>query len=156
MTVESTRTDQRVETEEFQHAFWAAKRAMAEASEAAFAKHGVGAGQRFILRCLWDEDGLPPGEIARRLDLATPTVTKATMRMEVAGLVVRRPHSTDRRLVGIHLTDRGRSLRAEIDREVERFTERALGSISDADRRHLVELLRTIRLNLAPRPRSHP
>ena len=96
-------------SDEFQAAFWAAKRAMAEAAEAAFQRHGVRSGQQWILRCLWAEDGLSPGEIARRLDLATPTVTKAATRMEAAGLLTRHGHPADARLVRLCLTDRGAS-----------------------------------------------
>jgi DNA-binding MarR family transcriptional regulator len=154
MNAEAIGGEQQAKTEAFQHAFWAAKRAMADASETAFLKHGVRAGQRFILRSLWDEDGLTPGEIARRLELATPTVTKATMRMEASGLVIRRPHPSDHRLVKIHLTERGRSLRADIDREVERVTERALASISDHDRQRLIDLLVKIRSNLTQSPQT--
>jgi DNA-binding MarR family transcriptional regulator len=139
-------------TERFQQSFWAAKRAITEATGAAFARHGVRAGQQFILRCLWDEDGLGPGEIATRLGLSTPTVTKATARMEAAGLVVRRPHLTDRRLVRIQLTKKGRSLRSDIDKEVERLTERALRSLSDRQRDQLVRSLSEIRQNLTESP----
>ena len=52
---------------DFQTAFWSAKHALAHASAAAFAQHGVHEGQQYVLRCLWREDGLSPGEIARRL-----------------------------------------------------------------------------------------
>jgi DNA-binding MarR family transcriptional regulator len=55
-----------------------------ETTGEAFGSHGVRAGQQFILRTLWDEDGLTPGEIARRLGLPTPTVTKATALVESA------------------------------------------------------------------------
>src|SRR6202042_2220686 len=51
----------------------------------AFSRHGVHEGQQFILRLLWAEDGQTPGEIARRLGLATPTVTRAATRMEAGG-----------------------------------------------------------------------
>src|SRR5580692_7637247 len=61
----------------------------------AFARHGVHEGQQFVLRSLWAEDGLTPGEVARRLGLATPTVTRATTRMEAAGLLRREPHPSD-------------------------------------------------------------
>jgi MarR family transcriptional regulator, organic hydroperoxide resistance regulator len=145
----STHAERKERTERFQQAFWAAKRAIAESTGAAFARHRVHAGQQFILRCLWDEEGLAPGEIASRLGLSTPTVTKATARMEVAGLVVRRPHPTDRRLVRIQLTSRGRSLQSEIDKEVERMTERALRSLSDRQRNQLVRHLLEIRRNLS-------
>jgi DNA-binding MarR family transcriptional regulator len=148
MKAMSPRAERKERTERFQQAFWAAKRAIADSTGAAFAKHGVHAGQQFILRCLWDEDGLAPGEIASRLDLSTPTVTKATTRMEAAGLVTRRPHPTDRRLVRIQLTRRGRSLQSEIDKEIQHMTERALRSMSDRQRDQLVRLLSAIQRDL--------
>jgi MarR family transcriptional regulator, organic hydroperoxide resistance regulator len=77
---------------DFQTAFWSAKHALSVATTAAFSRHGVHEGQQFILRRLWAQDGLTPGEIARRLGLATPTVTRAATRMEAAGLLRREPH----------------------------------------------------------------
>jgi MarR family transcriptional regulator, organic hydroperoxide resistance regulator len=74
---------------DFQTAFWSAKRALSVATMAAFSRHGVHEGQQFILRRLWAQDGQTPGEIARRLGLATPTVTRAATRMEAAGLLRR-------------------------------------------------------------------
>ena len=52
---------------DFQTAFWSAKHALSVATSAAFSRHGVHEGQQFILRRLWAEDGLTPGEVARRL-----------------------------------------------------------------------------------------
>ncbi|HEY7484153.1 MAG TPA: MarR family transcriptional regulator [Streptosporangiaceae bacterium] len=135
-------------SDEFQTVFWAAKRAMMTAAEAAYRRHGVRQGQQFILMCLWDEDGLTPGEIARRLDLATPTVTKATTRMEATGLVVRKPHATDARLVRIHLTERGEALRAVLDEEMRALSDRALRSLDPAERAQFVRLLNDLRDNL--------
>jgi DNA-binding MarR family transcriptional regulator len=139
--------DQR--TDDFQTAFWAAKRAMADASEAAFRRHGVRAGQQYILLTLWEEDCLPPGELARRLGLATPTVTRAATRMEAAGLLDRKPHPTDRRLVRLCLTPRGRSLRRAIDGEMSKLTERALGSLGADERAALVRYLTEMQRNLS-------
>jgi MarR family transcriptional regulator, organic hydroperoxide resistance regulator len=135
--------------DEFQPAFWAAKLAIATASEAAFNRHGVRSGQQFILRCLWETDGLGPGEIAARLDLATPTVTRAATRMEAAGLLERRPHPTDARKVALHLTARGRHLEAVIAREMHGLSERALRTLDAGERRQLVDALDAIRRNLS-------
>jgi MarR family transcriptional regulator, organic hydroperoxide resistance regulator len=121
---------------------------MMEASEAAFRRHGVRAGQQHILRVLWREDCLTPGEIARRLELATATVSKMTSRMQATGLVERRPHPTDRRLVRVCLTDRGRALEEVIGQEMQRMTEQALGTLGPRQRKQVVGYLGEIRRNL--------
>ena len=134
--------------DEFQTAFWSAKRAMAEASEAAFQRHGVRSGQQWILRRLWDEDGQTPGEIARQLELSTPTVTKAAMRMEAAGLIDRRPDPRDARLVRLFLSERGRALEKTIAEEMAQLARRSLATLSEDEVRALVAALAAIRRNL--------
>ena len=134
--------------DDFQAAFWSAKHALAIASAAAFSRHGVHEGQQFILRRLWADDGSTPGEIAKGLGLATSTVTRAATRMEAAGLLRREPHETDRRLVRLRLTERGRALEGVIDREMDQLTARALGSFTAADRTVIIRALRDIRRNL--------
>ena len=54
--------------DDFQAAFWATKRAIALAAEAAYNRHGVRSGQQFILRCLWYRDGQTPGEVLGKLE----------------------------------------------------------------------------------------
>ncbi|WP_405497583.1 MarR family winged helix-turn-helix transcriptional regulator [Nocardia sp. NBC_00511] len=134
--------------DDFQSAFWAAKHALAVANAAAFAHHGVHEGQQFVLRQLWSEDGLTPGEIARRLGLATSTITRAATRMEATGLLRREPHPTDRRLVRLHLTPRGHKLEHAIESETDAITERALTTVDPADRASFIRVLRTIKRNL--------
>ena len=136
------------DSDDFQTAFWSAKHALAHASATAFARHGVHEGQQYVLRCLWQEDGLSPGEIARRLGLTTPTVTRAATRMEAAGLLRREPHPGDRRLVRLRLTDRGRELEKDIDEQTRQLTERALAALGAGERAALVRALRQIRRNL--------
>lgn len=135
-------------TRDFQPVFWAAKRALAQASARAFSRHGVHDGQQYLLLTLWEEDGLTPGELARRLNLATPTVTRAAHRMEASGLLSRRPHERDGRLVRLFLTDRGRGLERVIEDEGLRLSERALASLDSAERAALVRALATVRANL--------
>jgi DNA-binding MarR family transcriptional regulator len=134
--------------DDFQQAFWAAKHALSAATATAFSRHGVHEGQQFILRCLWTEDGLTPGEIARRLGLATPTVTRAATRMEAAGLLRREPHPGDRRLVRLRLTERGSSLEEAIAAETAKLTELALATFEPDERETVIRALRAIRRNL--------
>jgi DNA-binding MarR family transcriptional regulator len=139
--------------DDFQSAFWATKRAMTSASEAAFGRHGVRAGQQYILAALCEQDCQTPGELARRFGLATPTVTRTAMRMEAVGLITREPHPTDRRLVRLCVTQRGRQIRRAIDREMRELDDRALASMKPAERAELVRYLTKIRGNLAARGR---
>jgi len=74
---------------DFEEAFRLARHALAHASVSLFARHGVYEGQQFVLRRLWREDGLTPGQIARKLGLATPTVNRAARLVEAAGLLRR-------------------------------------------------------------------
>lgn len=141
--------------DDFQSVFWETKHALAVASMVAFSRHGVYEGQQYILRCLWEEDGLAPGEVARRLGLSTPTVTRAGTRMEAAGLVQRQPHPTDRRLVRLVLTDKGRDLESVIGREMDQLNDRALASLSAGERTALVNSLKKIHNNLSE-PRTAP
>jgi len=134
---------------DFQTAFWSAKHALAQASATAFARHGLHEGQQWVLRSLWREDGLSPGEIARRLGVATPTVTRTATRMAAAGLLRREPHPDDRRMVRLRLTDRGRALEKVIDAEISQVTDRALASLTGAERAALVSALEKVRRNLA-------
>jgi MarR family transcriptional regulator, organic hydroperoxide resistance regulator len=134
---------------DFNDAFRLAKHALANASLAVFARHGVYEGQQFVLRSLWREDGLTPGQIARQLGLATPTVTKAATRMEAAGLLRREPHPNDGRLVRLRLTARGRELEQVIGPEMRGLTERTLAGFSDEERAELTRALHRIARNLS-------
>jgi DNA-binding MarR family transcriptional regulator len=135
-------------SDDFQTAFWSLKQSLAQASAVAFARHGIYEGQQYVLRTLWQEDGLTPGEVARRLRLATPTVTRATTRMAAAGLLRREPHPGDRRMVRLWLTDRGRALEMVIGEETSQLSERALASFTEAERAWLTSALAQIRRNL--------
>jgi MarR family transcriptional regulator, organic hydroperoxide resistance regulator len=133
---------------DFQSAFWEAKRALALASMMAFSRHGIHEGQQYVLSCLWEEDGLAPGEVARRLGIATPTVNRAATRMETAGILRREPHPNDKRLVRLVLTERGRRLRGAVEREMAALDELALAGFSTGERDAVLTALERIRTNL--------
>jgi MarR family transcriptional regulator, organic hydroperoxide resistance regulator len=134
---------------DFEEAFRQAKHAVANASISVFARHGVYEGQQFVLRRLWREDGLTPGQIARQLGLATPTVTRAANRMEATGLLRREPDPKDGRLVRLWLTGRGRELEQVIGPEMNALTEQTLAGFTDQDRAELIRALRRMHENLS-------
>jgi MarR family transcriptional regulator, organic hydroperoxide resistance regulator len=129
---------------------------MRGAADAAFGRHGVRVGQNLVLEQLWNEDGLTPGDIAQRLGVSTPTVVKMATRMEAAGFLERRRDERDARLVRLYLTDRGRSVRKPLERELERLRKQATTSLTAAERRDLEAALATIVGNLESVERTEP
>ena len=88
-----------------------------------------------------------PGQLLRATLVTSGTMTNRIDRLEAAGLVERHPDPQDRRGIQVQLTETGKS-RVDaafgdlLDRE-----RRLLAGLSDTDRRHLADLLRTL---LAP------
>jgi len=65
---------------------------------------GVSVPEYLALEHLADERGLGPGELARRLQLTSGSVTSLVDRLEAAGHAVRAPHPSDRRRVVVRRT----------------------------------------------------
>ncbi len=108
---------------------------------------GLRLGQYQVLRHLWEQDGLTPREIAERLDVEMPTVTRTVQRMVRDGLAQRQAHPADARSVRIYLTKRGQDLRAALASIVEEETERSLRGFSPQERVTFVRMLERIAEN---------
>ena len=68
-----------------------------------------------ILYVLWQEDGIPIVELARKTGLAKTTLTSMLDRMEDASLIMRVFDKADRRQIRIILTDKARELKDEYE-----------------------------------------
>ena len=66
--------------------------------------------QYLVLMILWEEDGLPVNDIAKKLILKTNTITPLLKRMEADGILRRQRSDQDERKVIVRLTDAGREL----------------------------------------------
>jgi DNA-binding MarR family transcriptional regulator len=71
-------------------------------------------GQELLLMQLFDRDAQTQSELLESVGLDHSTVSKSVSRMQDAGLVVREPAAHDRRVMVVHLTDKGRALREPI------------------------------------------
>jgi MarR family transcriptional regulator for hemolysin len=136
--------------------FTRAAKLLREAADEAMSHHGVRVGQHIVLSVLWEEDGLTPGEIARRLQTATPTIVNTATRMEEAGLLVRQPDPADARLVRLYLTPRGRSVRAPVRDARAALEQHATATLTAAELDHLRTALTKIIAQLQDEPLSAP
>lgn len=117
--------------------FTQASKLLREAADEAMSRHGVRVGQHIVLTALWDQDGLAPGEIARRLGATTPTIVNTATRMEEAGLVIRRADPSDARLVRLYLTPSGRSAREPVRDARAALERQATATLTAAELDHL-------------------
>ncbi|HUD90429.1 MarR family transcriptional regulator, partial [Sphingobium sp.] len=72
---------------------------------------GIAPAQAYALGELWLDEPLSQVELARRLDIGKATVGQTLTRLERAGFIERRRIASDRRLIMVHLTEKGRTLR---------------------------------------------
>lgn len=88
---------------------------------------------------------LSPGEVADRLLLTPASITSLLDTLERRGLVTRAPDPADRRRVLVEITAAGRALVDQFVPEAVALQTAVMSGLSEADRRHLVTLLETIR-----------
>jgi len=93
-------------------ALHSASHAFARAYKPRLEKLGLTYPQYLVMLVLWEGDGLTVNRIGERLFLESSTLTPLLKRLEAAGHVSRRRGVEDERQVLIHLTDRGRALKA--------------------------------------------
>jgi len=114
------------------------------------AEHGLHVGQEMVLIELWQEDGLRGGDLAERLGVEHPTITKMLRRLEACGLVEREADPEDARSLRVYLTGRGRALEQPILRCWERAEQKVLAGMDARDRQTLRRLLDRVKINLDP------
>lgn len=112
------------------------------------AEVGLHVGQEMVLVELWERDGLRGGELAARLGVEPPTVTKMLRRLENCGLVERRQDPKDARSFRIFLTEKGRSLEEPVTRCWAEAEEKTLANLNSEERRTLHGLLQKVRAGL--------
>lgn len=114
------------------------------------AEYGLHVGQEMVLMELWQDDRLRGGELALRLGVEPPTVTKMLRRLEACGLIERRPDPTDARSFRVYLTEEGKNLEQPVLRCWERAEQTVLAGLSATERQTFRRLLIRVRSNLDP------
>lgn len=111
--------------------------------------HGFYAGQDQIMMALDEEDGLTPGQLAQKLGVRPPTITKTINRLQAQGFVEKGASQTDARVAHVSLTEAGRDAIGEITKSVKKTEKAALRGLDKKERKTLQKLLRRVEANLA-------
>ncbi len=117
--------------------------------ETHLAQHEISQGRFGVLMALWgncrrpgsQDQALTPAELAERTGVTRATITGLVDTLEAAGLVTRRPHAEDRRMMSVALTRRGENLLARIMPPHFRRMAWLMGPLSEAERKTFVRLL---------------
>lgn len=111
--------------------------------------HGFYAGQDQIMIALDRDDGQTPGQLATRLGVRPPTVTKTINRLQSQGYVEKRASETDARQANVFLTEDGRGAIRSIEKALRKTEKQALKGLDKKEQKALMKLLGRIEANLS-------
>jgi DNA-binding MarR family transcriptional regulator len=115
------------------------------AVERSMAQIGLHSGQAFLLIELWKEDSLRPVDIAARLNVKPPTVSSMLRGLEQINLVKLVTSNEDGRSSRVKLTERGRQIRSEVEKQWLDLESECLGRLSPTERLILTDVLKKLR-----------
>jgi DNA-binding MarR family transcriptional regulator len=110
---------------------------------------GLYPGQDQIVLALAEEDGQTPGQLALRLGVRPPTVTKTINRLQSQGFLARQASEQDGRQAHVFLTEAGRDTIKAIEKSVRKTQKIALKGLDKKDQKTLSRLLQRIEANLS-------
>lgn len=126
----------------------AAARLARTALAARLLDHGFYAGQDQIMLALDQTEGQTPGQLAARLGVRPPTITKTINRLQVQGFLDKRASETDARQAHIFLTASGKETIRAIEKSLRKTEKQALKGLDKKDQKTLTKLLAKIEANL--------
>ena len=118
-------------------------------AEEALSQLGLHVSQELVLFVLWREEGISQSELAARLRVELPTVTKAVHRMERAGLLIRQVDEEDTRVSRVYMTEKGRALYAPALNVWQDVEARMLHGMTEIEQAFLRRLLQQMVSNLS-------
>lgn len=110
--------------------------------------HGFYAGQDQIMLALALEDGQTPGQLAARLGVRPPTITKTINRLQAQDFLAKRASESDARQAHIFLTESGRDAIRAIEKALRKTEKQALKGLDKKEQKALAKLLARIEANL--------
>lgn len=111
-----------------------ATRALVRALQMRLVEHGVSFGHWTFLRILWERDGLTQRELSDEAGVMEPTTGAAIRAMQKLGYVTRTRNARNRKNVYVHLTPKGRALKAKLVPLAVEVNEIGLAGVSAQDR----------------------
>jgi MarR family transcriptional regulator, organic hydroperoxide resistance regulator len=116
---------------------------------ARLAPYGIPGSCWFVLRALWQRDGVSQRELSTMLGLTEPALMMTLRTMERLGLVARTRDAVDKRRINILLTPRARGMEEELLGVAAEINLAMLAMISEDQRSVMMSSLRSVHSELA-------
>ncbi|WP_159593227.1 MarR family winged helix-turn-helix transcriptional regulator [Chelativorans xinjiangense] len=110
---------------------------------------GLYAGQDKIMLALSRENGQTPSQLAEKLGVRPPTITKTINRLAAQGFLEKRASEEDARRAHVFLTATGEQAIRAIEKSVRRTEKQALKTLDKKEQKALQKLLARIEANLS-------
>lgn len=99
-----------------------------------------------VLSVIAHNPGVTSRQICAALDILPPNLVGMIKSLEKRGLIERRPHPTDRRAQGLHLTAHGQTLQKDAETTASRLETDVADRLSASELQTLIRLLRKVYL----------
>ncbi|MEC4814917.1 MAG: MarR family transcriptional regulator [Scytonema sp. PMC 1069.18] len=117
-----------------------------QAIDVHFARYGLSKGKfTLLMQLLLDKKGLTPSECAERSGVTRATITGLVDGLEKDGLVQREPDPTDRRMLRLQLTPKGRNLLSQMLPDHFCRTTGLMANLTESEKKTFIELLKKVR-----------
>ena len=97
-----------------------------------------------LLALAGSNPGITSSQLCQLLDIQSPNLVVLIKQLQDRGLIERRPHPTDGRAMGLHLTASGQGLVDQATTLAHEADDEASGKLSAAERQTLARLLRKV------------
>jgi DNA-binding MarR family transcriptional regulator len=111
--------------------------------------HGFYAGQDQVMLALDAQDGQTPGQLAQRLGVRPPTITKTINRLQVQGYLDKRASEVDARQAHVFLTESGRMAIRAIEKALRKTEKQAFRGMDKKEQKLVAKLLSRVETNFA-------
>src|SRR5262245_54508498 len=126
----------------------ATHRAFARLLQRRLAPHGLNNGFWYVLRVLWEKEGLTQRELADEVNLRESSMMLMLKAMEREGLVKRTRDREDRRRIRTFLTAKSKRLKGKMLPNASEINEIAAQGITKRERAVVLTVLRKMKNNL--------
>ena len=105
---------------------------------------GITLDQWLVLNMIVDFEGITQTEIAERVFKDKGSITRIIDLLETNGFVVRKPHPTHGKMSQLDITAKGKNTLESLKKEVPKFRDFALRTISDDSKKETQNILKII------------